>query len=404
MKIFVSLLLSLCFASICIGQNLNTLNIQEIFITDSSEVRSSSDFKVKNKSKTFYEDENYIVSTICNGEWGGAIIFKSKKTGIKYSCSSTCPEMIYRINGKYYVTNSLMHMAGSSDVIEIDDPSKMYILKNSPSQTNYYSLYDYPEAFYKQGVIKLADTVGISITKSFVADHKVYHLMRDVWNKVYISTAQNGHFKIIDSLPNGNLLYFSKAFETADDHYLIFFNSDPVNGYIDIYGNEIKIFRFDRLKDSKYDPVLAWQITDLQKQRYHCLIDSLYNPNFDNAAFLKYTSFNSNRNKPEFIYQALFNNDSSQFVAFYIEEKETKFNSILYWETNVIWGKKADNRWNYSIHSQGSTLNIHYVKSREATLHYLFNMLQESDFFKSNSIIPDPAFWESRNFKDIRLK
>jgi len=387
------------------GQKSSPIEIQEIFVTDSSQVRSASDFKIKNKGKAFYEDEDYVVSTICNGEWGGAVIFKSKRTGIEYACSSTCPEMINKIDGKYYVTNSLMHLAGSSHVIEIDDPSQMFILKKPISKTSYSSLYDYPEAFYKNGKVTLADTVGILITTSFIADHKLYHLMQDGWNKVYISTAENGHFKIIDSLPDGNLLYFSKAFETDNDHYLIFFDSDPVNGYIDIHGNEIKIFRFDQLKSRRYDPVLAWQFSDLQKQRYHYLIDSLCDRNFDNVVFQKqHPSFNGSSVKPEFICQALYNSDSSKFVAFYTKEKETKFNSILDWETNTIWGKKVENKWYYSIYSYGSTLNIHYLKSREAIQHYLFNKLQEQNFFKENSTQPDPAFWESSYFKNIRLK
>ena len=404
MKNFILLSVTFWSISICIGQNSNSIKIHEIFVTDSSDIRSSSDFKIKSKSEVFYEDEKYLVSTICNGEWGGAIIFKSKKTGVEYSCGSTCPDIVNRIDGKYYVTNTLMHGSGFTSVIEIDDPTKMYILEKQPSKQNTYSLYDYPEAFHKKGITRLADTAGILIITSFVTNYKLYHLMNDGWNKIYISTTENGHFKIIDSIPDGNLLHFSKAFTTTDEHYLMFFDSDPVNGYIDIFGDEIKIFRFDRLKGRKYDPVFAWQLTDLQKQRYRYLIDSLYNPNFDNATFLKYTSFNHNRINPEFIYQALFNHDSSKFIAFYVEEKETKFNSYQYWETNVICGKKVDNRWNYSIHSYGSTLNIHYVKSSEATQHYLFNMLQDHNFFRPNSISPDPAFWESSYFKDIRMK
>ena len=387
----------------CIGQKSSPINIHEIFITDSSEIRSSSDFKIKTKNKAFYEDEDYIVSTICNGEWGGAITFKSKKTGVEYSCSSTCPVIVNRIDGKYYVTNSLSHMSGSTDVIEIDDPTKMYILEKPASKQTLSSLYHSPEAFYKQGIKRLADTVGILTTKTFTVNKKLYHLMREFWGgEIYISTIENGHFKIIDSLPDGNLLHFSKTFETNDDHYVMFFDSDPVNGYIDIYGNEIKIFRFDRLKGRKYDPVLAWQLTDLQKKRYYYLIDSLYDRNFDDAAFQKQVSISSKNVKPEFIYQALFNSDSSKFVAYYLGEKKAEFNSYVYWETNSVFGKKINNKWYYSIYL-GGLADIYYAKSREAMQRYLFNKLQEQNFFKENSIKPDPAFWESRYFKDIRI-
>ena len=295
-------------------------------------------------------------------------------------------------------------MSNSSHVIEIDDPTKMYILKKPPSKQNPYSLYDYPEAFHKQGIKRLADTVGILITTSFIANHKLYHLMSKFsGSEVYISTIENSHFKIVDSIPDGNLLHFSNQFTTTDGHYVMFFDSDPVNGYIDIYGNEMKIFRFERLKDRKYDPVLAWQQTDLEKQRYHYLIDSLYDQNFNNAAFQKRISISSKNVKPEFIYQALFNSDSSKFVAYYLEEKKVEVNFYYAdWETNSVFGKKIDNKWYYSIYLGGMS-NLYFAKGREAMQHYLFNKLQGQNFFKENSIKPDQAFWESRYFKDIRL-
>lgn len=60
-----------------------------------------------------------LVSKSCRGEFGGTIKFKSKKTGIEYCCASTCPVVVNKVSGKYIVTNTLAHMRGFSELIEI---------------------------------------------------------------------------------------------------------------------------------------------------------------------------------------------------------------------------------------------------------------------------------------------
>ena len=66
---------------------------------------------------TLFEDDRFIVTKTCSGEWGGTIKFKSKENGTVYACAATCPVIVNKLNGKYIVTNSLSHLDGFCTVI-----------------------------------------------------------------------------------------------------------------------------------------------------------------------------------------------------------------------------------------------------------------------------------------------
>ena len=60
-----------------------------IFDVESTELEMNTKgngfYSFKPISKYFYEDENYIVTDTCNGEFGGNLYFQDKKSEIKYT-------------------------------------------------------------------------------------------------------------------------------------------------------------------------------------------------------------------------------------------------------------------------------------------------------------------------------
>src|ERR1700722_17794087 len=105
--IFTIILMALSFSMIY-GQDEKLFDIKEIIKNDSLSIVIKNGFK--KLSSGFFEDENYLVTKTCSGEWGGTIWFKNKKTGITYACSATCPVAVNKINGKYFITNTLAHL------------------------------------------------------------------------------------------------------------------------------------------------------------------------------------------------------------------------------------------------------------------------------------------------------
>lgn len=70
-----------------------------------------------------YEDKSYLAYMNCNGEFGGVVHFISKEDGQKYSKEATCANSVFLENNRYYILSHLGHGFGSSDMIQIKDPS-----------------------------------------------------------------------------------------------------------------------------------------------------------------------------------------------------------------------------------------------------------------------------------------
>jgi hypothetical protein len=155
----------------------------------------SKSFYTKQQS-IFFEDEDYVVSKTCSGEWGGSIWFKNKETGIIYSCEATCPVAINKIDGNYFVSNSLAHLAGFSELIEIEDPKAMELfVLPKPRKITGKMIYRYigdDESKSKEGVKEIWKAYNVLALTSFQYKGKLYHIIGDKDYKTYVSTIENG--------------------------------------------------------------------------------------------------------------------------------------------------------------------------------------------------------------------
>mgnify|MGYP000889902293 FL=1 len=75
-----------------------------------------------------YDDEKYIVFSICHGEFGGTIFFYNKLTHKIHYTESTCANSVQKIGEKYLVYSSLAHMIGFIELKEVSDPEKLPIV------------------------------------------------------------------------------------------------------------------------------------------------------------------------------------------------------------------------------------------------------------------------------------
>jgi hypothetical protein len=143
-----------------------------------------ADFKqIERRNFSRYQDSSYKVFATCNGEWGGTIFFKDLQTEEVYEASSTCPIVINKINGDYYVTNYMGHMIGFAGVLKIPDPRKLH-----KSEFNFDT---HQGSQYHEGVVTLLDTMDFYIPTSFVVNGELRHLYSDEIG-TYIGKIENG--------------------------------------------------------------------------------------------------------------------------------------------------------------------------------------------------------------------
>ncbi len=256
MRYILTIIFIFTFRLFNYGQSSKSFDIQDILITDTSKMVSSKDFKRINTA--FYQDDSYFVRSTCSGEWGGSIWFKNKITGIEYSCAANCPVIINKIQDKYVLTNSLAHMCGSAEVIEIQNPDSMDIFKMPPPRAKKRKIeYRYVgdnESKSKNGTKLLVDTICAMIPISFPHNGQLYHVVSDS-KTLYLSLINEDKLVTVDTIYSGldcfykrgeGILYTysTNGFKTKDDHYIVLFENSGLVGYLDIFGDKIKLIRY----------------------------------------------------------------------------------------------------------------------------------------------------------------
>ena len=227
------------------SQDNDLFDISEIKITDSIPY-SSKPFYAKQQD-TFFEDDNYIVSRSCSGEWGGSIWFKNKSTGIVYSCAATCPISINKIDGNYIVTNSLAHLSGFSEVIEIENPQTMEVfVLPKPFKKKGKTIYRYvgdTESKSRKGVNEIWKAYNVLALASFQYKGILYHIIADKDYKTYVSTIENGEMVNIQLISDKRIWDYSpRTFRMPNGNLLIYFKTNDLDGYIEIEDNKINVF------------------------------------------------------------------------------------------------------------------------------------------------------------------
>tara|TARA_B100001057_G_C22711265_1_gene895887 strand:- start:356 stop:1177 length:822 start_codon:yes stop_codon:yes gene_type:complete len=272
MRYIFTIILILILSQFVIGQSTVQFEIEEIFINDSSDFKSSTDFE--RLDSAFFQDEDYYVRRTCHGEFGGSIWFRNKKTGIEYSCAATCPVIVNKIKNKYIVTTSLSHFQGFSSVFEIENPDSMDVFQKPELERviskwgwkkRRFTKWGFRKVFYansagdlesksRKGSNSLLDTAGVTILLSFPYKEHLYHIVSDS-KTLYLSKLENNMLTTIDTIYVGldnfhkvdneiRYIYSTKGFETKDNHHIVLFENSGLVGFLDIHDNKIKLTRY----------------------------------------------------------------------------------------------------------------------------------------------------------------
>lgn len=123
-----------------------------------------------------YEDERFVLTSTCSGEWGGSLYFRDKNTNQLYECQCTCAVNVQKNNGNYLVTASLAHMSGFANIFEIEDPLKLKKYDRSYLKGKKIIYVGDDESKSNQGTKQLIDSIGVTIAASFSYNSKTYYL------------------------------------------------------------------------------------------------------------------------------------------------------------------------------------------------------------------------------------
>jgi len=215
--------------------------------------------KSKHSPQLFYEDDKYLAYECCVGEYGGALFFTNKQTKRVYSCPATCARNINKFDGSYYVTISLTHLEGSTKILKIDDPSKLYELTVDSMKTycNWWTQLTSEKGHnnggkyskFEIGTKKILDTIGVLTMTSFVYNNNLYHINTDRRNRTFISKIQGDSLLLIDSIFNQSLWSYNPENRKFGSMQLHSFNNHETSGFLTIKNDTISIIIFENTKE-----------------------------------------------------------------------------------------------------------------------------------------------------------
>lgn len=192
-----------------------------------------------------YKDEKYEVWKSCSGEWGGTVYFKNRQNGVIHYAIATCPVSVNKINGKYYVSNSLAHLLASSEILEISNPESLEITEKIPLNLPGIITREY-EAQSHHGTKKLVDSSGVIIVASFVYNQKLYSVLSsDDGSKTTLSALENHKFKTIAELPEKLFYNEPIIIKKADNNITLYFQN-PRSGKLQIRDNNMELIYYQK--------------------------------------------------------------------------------------------------------------------------------------------------------------
>jgi len=193
------------------------------------------------ENRSLLVDEKYEIYASCNGEWGGTIFFKDKNSDAVYEGSSTCVDIINKINDEYYITNYMPHMHGFASVLRISDPKKMKKSSNINALMN-RTIEEQISHSSWDGMEVLMDTLGFRIQESFVLKEKLLHLYFDE-SGTFIGEVKND--SVVPKYKFDFTFYPEHHQVTADGkHVLSFLTKEELENGILVIDNNKMDFHF----------------------------------------------------------------------------------------------------------------------------------------------------------------
>ncbi len=207
--------------------------------------------ETKKADDRVFEDDNFYVTFLDFGEFGGTLWFKNKQTSIEYEIASGTP-VINKLHGKYYVSTT-------KKVFEIENPEML----NKAASDSTYEIIEKKKWSMGSKSTKGAKVIYIDssyyrdpefyIATSFLMNNDLYFLTVDS-NVVYLAEIKNGK-----AINNETILRNSRVYKMHNSYrqnpnqlpnqLLQFSSTDSrLSGFIEIDKKNIKVHYIKNLE------------------------------------------------------------------------------------------------------------------------------------------------------------
>jgi hypothetical protein len=153
-------------------------------------------------------------------------------------------------------------MNGSTKIIRIDDPLKLYELTvdSLKNYCNWWTTlisdeggssnksYKLAKSKFEIGTKTILDTVGVLTMTSFVHNNQLYHINSDRSNRTFISKIQGDSLLLIDSIFNKSFWSYEPENTKYGTMHLHSFSNTETSGFLTVRNDTISIITFDNVK------------------------------------------------------------------------------------------------------------------------------------------------------------
>ena len=203
-----------------------------------------------------FQDDEYLISNTCSGEWGGTIYFTNKKTSKIYESECTCAVNVIKCPDYYNVTASLLHGVGFTTIFNIRDPTKLKVHRNRIPLYLSDSLkakgISIRESYSSKGVEKLIDTLEASCAGSFKFNNSILYIIEYRpflhSSSVWIDSIKNN--KLIRLYDLTKLGLSETGYDNFSYNQIVIspFDNTDFSGFICMIYDKLELYIFDRQK------------------------------------------------------------------------------------------------------------------------------------------------------------
>jgi len=184
--------------------------------------------------------------------------FLSKKSNKIYECASTCSVSVVKFNNRYLVTASLAHLAGFTNIFEIDNPEDLKVrkrdtsfIKKMPNGRKVQYVGD-DESKSTKGTNQLIDSIGIESGGSFIYRNQLFSLIsqdkssfRKKSAATFITTITNKKLITLDTIANFSMWSYEPIYRIYQNQTICNFANDGKSGFVVIADNKLTLYTFD---------------------------------------------------------------------------------------------------------------------------------------------------------------
>jgi hypothetical protein len=156
-----------------------------------------------NQWPKLFEDEHYVCTRDCHGEFGGTLYFFDKLTKRITRTDATCATTVWKQDGHYQVLTSLAHMLGSAKRGAIQAPE---LLAPAPTLRNPFKTWEYDgtDVLPDRTVQRVFDFSMVLMPGAFRWQNQTFYLV-DWRNATFVATVAGNQITIVDPLFNNSL-------------------------------------------------------------------------------------------------------------------------------------------------------------------------------------------------------